>query len=274
MLAIQAVDAEVRLAQVADHGLDAVASGPQRSTSASSLSRGPFANQHVDVAVALQQLLDEVPPDESGRAGDEVAMATFSATYGQGAYTPRPPPAALALAKRRCAAPGRPGKVGRPDAASSARPSPRADGRTRPGPRARSASIVSCGKAARPSAISSARSRCPPVLDDLGDQAHRERLGGLEDPAREDEVERAAQADDARQPLRAAVDERDAAAALGEAEREPSAAIAQVAPQRELEAAGQAPAPDRGDRRLGGVRRVKPSGPRAPRAVARACRAP
>ena len=78
------------------------------------------------------------------------------------------------------------------------------------------------------------------------------RLLGLEDAAGEDDVERAALADDARQALRAAVDERDAPAALGEAEPRVRVADAQVAPQRQLEPAGEAPAADRGDRRASG----------------------
>ena len=129
----------------------------------------------------------------------------------------------------------RPASIGWPNEASAA---------------ARSASIVSWGKEARPSAYSSARSRCMPGRDDLGEEADRVRLLGVEDPAGEDDVERPALADDARQALRAAVDERDAPAALGEAEPRVRVADAQVAPQRELEAAGEAPAADRGDRRL------------------------
>ncbi len=54
--------------------------------------------------------------------------------------------------------------------------------------------------------------------DHLGEQAHRERLAGVDDAPGEDQVERAAEADDARQPLRAAVDQRHAPAPLGVAE--------------------------------------------------------
>jgi hypothetical protein len=85
----------------------------------------------------------------------------------------------------------------------------------------------------------------------------------VDHPPGEDEVERAAEADDPRQPLGAAVDERDAPPALGEAERRALGGDPQVAPQGELEAAGQAPAADGGDRRL---RR------RAPREAQRAAR--
>jgi len=58
--------------------------------------------------------------------------------------------------------------------------------------------------------------------DDLGQQAEAERLGRPDQPPGEDEVERAAEPDDARQSLRAAVDQRDAEAALGEPERRAS----------------------------------------------------
>src|SRR4051794_27113405 len=86
---------------------------------------------------------------------------------------------------------------------------------------------------------------------DLGDQAHPVGLARLDHPAGEDEVERSAEADDARQALGAAVDEGDPPAALREAERARGAGDAQVAPERQLEAAGQAPALDGGDGRLG-----------------------
>src|SRR5919109_3826387 len=56
------------------------------------------------------------------------------------------------------------------------------------------------------------------AADDLVDESHRERLAGLDDATGEDEVERPAEADHARQPLRAAVDQRDAPAALEAAE--------------------------------------------------------
>ena len=87
-------------------------------------------------------------------------------------------------------------------------------------------------------------------LGDLGDQADRVRLVRVDRAAGEDQVQRAAGADDPRQPLRAAVDQRDAPAALGAAERGGGGGDAQVAPERELEAAGEAVAADRGDRRL------------------------
>jgi hypothetical protein len=88
-------------------------------------------------------------------------------------------------------------------------------------------------------------------LHDLGQQAHSQRLGVLDDAPGEDEVQAATQADDAGQALRSAIDERDPPAPLGEAELRPLGRDAQVAPQRQLQAAGQAPAGDRGDRGLG-----------------------
>src|SRR5436190_9268122 len=90
------------------------------------------------------------------------------------------------------------------------------------------------------------------VLDHLGDDAPVERLGGVDDAAAEDQVEAAAKPDDARQPLGPAVDERDAPAPFGESELRALGGDPQVAPQRQLEAAGQAPARDGGDRRLRG----------------------
>ena len=110
---------------------------------------------------------------------------------------------------------------------------------------------------------------------DLGQQAHRQRLLGWHHAAGEDQVERAAEADDARQPLGAAVDQRHAPAALGEAERGALGGDPQVAPQRQLEAAGEAPAGDRGDRGL--RRRPAREAERAVRrrpGAGRTCRSP
>ena len=107
---------------------------------------------------------------------------------------------------------------------------------------------MSCGKAAIASASSSARASGSG--DDLVDEADRERLGGVDLAAGEDQVERAAEPDDARQPLRAAVDQRHAPAALQAPEARVLARDPQVAPERQLEPAGHAPAADRRDRRL------------------------
>ncbi len=66
------VDAEALLRQVADDGLDALAAVPPGDQLLELAARA-LAHQHVDVALAVaQQLLDEVPADEAGGAGDEV----------------------------------------------------------------------------------------------------------------------------------------------------------------------------------------------------------
>src|SRR6185503_7958764 len=79
-----------------------------------------------------------------------------------------------------------------------------------------------------------------------------ERLVGLDDPPAQDEVEGAAEPDDPRQALRPTVDQRDAEAPLGEAQPGALGRDPQVAPQRQLEAARQAPPLDRRDSRLRG----------------------
>ena len=125
----------------------------------------------------------------------------------------------------------------------------------------RSASIVRCGK--RGEALGE-RQRPLEVGaggDDLGEQADRERLLRIDDASGEDQVECPAETDDARQPLRAAVDQRHAPAPLGIAEPRALGRDAQVAPQRELEPAGQAKPEIAAIVGLDGVSRVKPIGP-------------
>ena len=86
---------------------------------------------------------------------------------------------------------------------------------------------------------------------DAVDEPHRERLvGASTGAAGEDQIERARQADQARQADRAAVDQRHAEAAAEHAEHRVLLGDAQVAPQRELEPAGDRVARDRGDHRL------------------------
>ena len=68
------VDAESRGPELADHGLDA---RPRLRTPGLD-SRGQpldrdLAHEYEDVAVALEQALDEVPADEAGGTRDEVA---------------------------------------------------------------------------------------------------------------------------------------------------------------------------------------------------------
>ena len=87
------------------------------------------------------------------------------------------------------------------------------------------------------------------------------RLLGLDGAAGEDQLQRPAHADDARQALGAAVDQRHAPAALEEAEGRALGGDPQVAPERQLEAAGEAPALDRGDRRLRGGQAGEALGP-------------
>src|SRR3954447_22833145 len=67
---------------------------------------------------------------------------------------------------------------------------------------------------------------------DLREEADRQRLVGGHHAAREDDVERAAEPDDARQALRAAGDPRDAPAPLGEAEGRSLSRDPEVAPER------------------------------------------
>ena len=66
----------------------------------------------------------------------------------------------------------------------------------------------------------------------------------------EDQVERVAEADEAGQPHRAAVDERHTPAAAEHAEHRVAGGDPQVAPARQLEAAGDGVALDRGEHRL------------------------
>ena len=129
----------------------------------------------------------------------------------------------------------------------------------------RSASIVACGNAASPSAHASARGSACAGGHDLGHQAHGMGLGGVDETAGEDQVQRSAEADDARQALGAAVDRaaRPSAVRGIRAWRSPSAM------RRSHHSASSRP-PARHQPSiaaivgLDGVRRVKPSGPSAP----------
>ena len=323
------VDAELGRLEVADDRVHAALAAEAADDLAEALE-GPLADQHVDVAVPLEQPLEQIASDEARRPSDEVrrhacssrrihrphrvgggkpiavrrargkgrcqcgprapwhgvsgkshcrrpwvpgdgsaggghsgdgvagAMLTGAAvqagraSWGLDTRGPRRPRrrrrarrrprsgAAPATASANtcgpaCASSARPSSSGRPCAARAAR---------------RSASIVLCGKPASPSAISQRARQVLALGHDLRQQAHVERLARVDDAPGQDQVERAAEADDARQPLGAAVDQRDAPAPLGEAELRARGRDAQVAPQRQLEPAGQAPAGDRGDRRL------------------------
>ena len=63
--------AEPRLAQVAGDRLHAIAGAPTRDEPVEALARS-LADEHDDVAVALEQPLDEMAADEAGRARHEV----------------------------------------------------------------------------------------------------------------------------------------------------------------------------------------------------------
>ena len=80
------------------------------------------------------------------------------------------------------------------------------------------------------------------------------RLVRVDRPPGEDQVQRAPQPDDVRQPLRPAVDQRHAPPPLEAPEVRGLARDADVAPARDLQPAGHAPAVDRCDRRLRRVR--------------------
>src|SRR6202012_3526496 len=81
------------------------------------------------------------------------------------------------------------------------------------------------------------------------DEPDRVRLLSVEDAAGEDDVQRAPEPDDPGQALGAAVDQRYAEAALGEAEPRAARRDPDVTPKRELQPTGEAPARDRRDRR-------------------------
>ena len=71
-LALELVaDAQPRLVEVADDGLDAIAGVPAFDQLVELLARA-LAHEHVDVALALEQSLHEVTPDEARGARDEI----------------------------------------------------------------------------------------------------------------------------------------------------------------------------------------------------------
>jgi hypothetical protein len=72
----EALDAQRRLGEVACHRLDAAFGGPQPLHERVDLAARPFAHEHVDGPLALQQLGEQVPADEARRAGDEVVQGT------------------------------------------------------------------------------------------------------------------------------------------------------------------------------------------------------
>jgi len=72
-LAVLLGDAEVRLGEVAGDRPDAVGARAAVLAQPLELLLGPLPDQDVDVAVALEQALDEMAADESGRSRHEVA---------------------------------------------------------------------------------------------------------------------------------------------------------------------------------------------------------
>jgi hypothetical protein len=72
-LAVGLRDAEHRLREVAHHGLDPLGGAPAGDQLVELLP-GALADEDVDVSLALEQALDQVPADEAGRPRDEVAQ--------------------------------------------------------------------------------------------------------------------------------------------------------------------------------------------------------
>ena len=70
-------------------GLMRSAWSPQPLDQRVELVRGALADEHVDVALALEQPLDEMPADEAGGAGDEVASCSRTLP-GPQAHSQRP----------------------------------------------------------------------------------------------------------------------------------------------------------------------------------------
>jgi hypothetical protein len=71
-LAVLLGDAEQRLREVAGDGLDTVAGAPALDQRVQPLARA-LADEHVDLSLALEELLDQIAADEAGRARHEVA---------------------------------------------------------------------------------------------------------------------------------------------------------------------------------------------------------
>ena len=139
----------------------------------------------------------------------------------------------------------------RPISCSSSQPLRAAAGRRPRSSRAGRRASSPAGSPASRSASSSARSTWRPGGTTSFTSPIRSASSASHGPAGEGQLQRAAHPDDPRQALRAAVDQRHSPAPLEQAERRVLGRDPQVAPQRDLEPAGQAPAADRGDRGLG-----------------------
>jgi hypothetical protein len=96
------------------------------------------------------------------------------------------------------------------------------------------------------------------VGHDAVGESDAQRLVGGDGATGENEVERVRQTDEVRQAHRAAVDERHAPAAAKDAEHRAALDDAQIAPERELETAGDGVAADCGDPRLLGLEARRP----------------
>ena len=194
---------------------------PSARSSSSSLPSEPFADEHVDVALALASSCSTRwrPMKPVAPVTKYVMGLLFSSgPVGTEAYTPAPAAAAALAAGEAARAARRRRRTPRARPRPRARGRPRAAGRGRPARRGGRRASSPAGSARGPRRSRSARSRWRAGSTTSVTRPIAQRLGGVDDAPGEDQVERAAQADDPRQALRAAVDERDAPAALGEAE--------------------------------------------------------
>ena len=148
-------------------------------------------------------------------------------------------------------------------------PAPRRATSRPPRTRSRSCRRHVCGSRASSCASASAAARAVPGGHDAVGEPDRQRLGGADRAAVRIKVHRAADADEARQPDGAAVDQRHAPAPAEDAEDRRLLGDAQVAPERELEPACHRVPGDGRDHRLAERRRVGPSARRRRRSTTR-----
>src|SRR6185503_17498099 len=99
LLPCRVVEPELRLGQVAEHRLDPLGP-PALVQQPLELLGGALADEDVDVAIALEQPLDEVAADEARRAGDEVGHAPNPIPVRR---TAAPPPARWRSGRGRAA---------------------------------------------------------------------------------------------------------------------------------------------------------------------------
>ncbi len=69
-------DPEPGLGEVADDADDAILADPPAVTELGEAALGALSHEHVDRALALEQQLDQVSADETGRSGYEVAHSS------------------------------------------------------------------------------------------------------------------------------------------------------------------------------------------------------